>query len=240
MLTLHVNCLKVRWLLAGLGLLLSIHGHVQAADKQSIPAAPFAVAQVRFERNATDGDVEVVFEVKGGKDGLSRLAVVSPDGRTVIDFKAPDASTLGIRQFQFESPEPKDNERLKSAYPAGVYTFTGATATGEKFYSQYRLEHELPATAILLRPEDRTRRISVEKVDITWAPLEHLGGVIVEIKQSESEVSITSELPGTATSFAVPPGFLVPDTEYELSIGTVNEYGNISFVETTFTTARQK
>ena len=84
----------------------------------------FAFAKVHFEQNATDGDVEVVFEIKGGDEGLANLRVVSPDGRIVIDFTAPDASTLGIRQFRFESPEPKDIEGLKTAYPEGVYTFT--------------------------------------------------------------------------------------------------------------------
>jgi hypothetical protein len=32
-------------------------------------------------------------------------------------------------------------------------------------------------------------------------------------------------------------GFLFPDTQYTLGIGTMTEEGNISFVETSFTTA---
>ena len=123
-------------ILAGLSVLLGLHGLAMAAEKPSDPAAPFAIAQVHFEHNATDGDVEVVFEVKGGHEGLAKLGVMAPDGRTVIDFTAPTASTLGIRHCRFESPEPKDIESLKSAYPEGAYTFTGATAAGKKLYSQ--------------------------------------------------------------------------------------------------------
>jgi hypothetical protein len=67
--------------------------------------------------SVSDGDVEVVFDVVGGKEGLARLTVVAPDGRTVVDFTAPDASTLGIRSFQFESPEPPDIGGFKAAYP---------------------------------------------------------------------------------------------------------------------------
>ena len=50
------------------------------------------------------------------------------------------------------------------------------------------------------------------------------------------ELSITAKLSASVTRFAVPDGLLLPGIEYELSIGTVTEQGNISFVETTFTT----
>ena len=33
--------------------------------------APFAVATIHFERNATDGDFETVVEAKGGDDTLA-------------------------------------------------------------------------------------------------------------------------------------------------------------------------
>src|SRR6266566_2410009 len=65
------------------------------ADAQASAATAFPTATVHLERNATDNDFEVVFEVKGADDGLAELTVVSPDRRTVVAFKAPDASTLG-------------------------------------------------------------------------------------------------------------------------------------------------
>lgn len=201
------------------------------------PRAPFAVASVRFEQNATDGDVEVVFEVKGGKDGLATLAVVSPDGRTVINFTAPDASTLGIRQFRFESPEPSDVARLKAAYPEGVYTFTGTTATGQRLASASPLHHKLPATASFLRPAPGAPSVSVRDLEVTWAPVKNLAAYIVYIEQHELGLDLTARLSGSAATFAVPNGFLVPGKEYQLGIGTVTPDGNISFVETTFTTA---
>src|SRR3989304_4358433 len=110
--------------------LLSLHAFAVLARAQPDSSKPFPVAHVRFEQNATDGDVEVVFEVTGRSEGLSKLKVHSPDGRPTVDFNPPDASTMGIRQFVFESPEPKDVAGLKSAYPEGTYTFTGLTAAG--------------------------------------------------------------------------------------------------------------
>ena len=224
-------------LLLAATLLLSCHGPAPGVGKESAPFAPFAAASVHFEQNATDGDVEVVFKVKGGDEGLAKLEVVSPDGRTIIDFTAPDASTLGIRQFRFESPEPVHIEGLKSAYPEGVYTFDGVTAAGNKFHGESTLNHKLPATATFLQPAAGAQGVVVKDLEITWTPIKNLAAYIIEIEQDELEVNITTKLPASAATFAVPDGFLLPGTEYQLSIGTVTEEGNTSFVETTFTTA---
>ena len=64
-----------------------------------------------------------------------------------------------------------------------------------------------------------------------------LAPVVDDLEQDELDVNITAKLPGSVATFAVPDGFLLPGTEYELGLGTVTDNGNISFVETTFTTA---
>ena len=240
MMTASINFLKRIPIRVGLSLLLSFHGLALAADKQSDATEAFAVAKAHFEHNATDGDVEVVFDVKGGDEGLVKLAVVSPDGRTVIDFSAPDASTLGIRQFRFESPEPRDIESLKSAYPEGVYSFVGVTGADRKLSGQSRLNHRLPARTAFLQPGDLGRGVAAEELEIAWRPVKNIASYLIEIEQDELDVNITAKLPRSATAFAVPAGFLLPDTQYDLSIGTVTEQGNITFVETTFTTTGNK
>jgi hypothetical protein len=224
-------------ILTGITLLFGSHGLALVGAKEPGAPVPLAVARVQFEQNSTDGDVEVVFEVKGGDEGLAKLTVVSPDGRTVIDFTAPDASTLGIRQFRFESPEPGDVENLQSAYREGVYTFSGSTATGVKLHGTSTLSHKLPATVSFLRPGARAQGVGAKNLEITWTPVKNLAGYIVKIEQDELNVGITARLPGSATTFAVPNGFLLAGREYQLGIGTVTSEGNISFVETTFTTA---
>lgn len=198
---------------------------------------PFAVADVHFEQNATDKDVEVVFEVKGGDEGLAKLTVVAPDGRTVTDFAAPDASTLGIRQYRFESPERGDVKSIKSAYPEGVYVFNAVTVSGVKYFGESALSHKLPDPATSVYPAAEAEDVSIENLEITWTSAQDLAACMVYIEQEELNVNLAVKLPGSATSFAVPNGFLLPATEYVLGIGTVTKEGNASFVETTFTTA---
>jgi hypothetical protein len=218
-------------------LLLSYQFLLTAFAQESGSSQLFAVAKVHFEQNATDGDVEVVFEVKGGDEGLAKLKVVSPDGREVINFTAPDASTLGIRQFRFESPEPTDVEGLKAAYPQGIYKFTGSKADGVKYYSESSLNHKLPETVSFLTPAEEEESVNIENLQITWTPVKNLIAYTIEIDEEELGVNLQVKLPGTVSKFAVPEDFLVSNTEYTLSIGTVTESGNISVVETTFTTA---
>lgn len=225
-------------ILALASLLLGGHGLARGADKSSGASVPFAVASVRLEHNATDGDAEVVFEVVGGKEGLAKLTVVSPGGRTIIDFTAPDASaSLGIRQFRFETPEPRDVKRLTAAYPEGVYTFVGATAGGARLHGEATLSHKLPATASLLRPAVNARGVDARNLKITWSPAKSAVAYIVKIEEGKLAVSLTSTLPGSVAAFGVPEGFLRPGMEYKLAIGAVSGNGNISFVETTFATA---
>jgi hypothetical protein len=204
---------------------------------ESAPPAPFTVASVVFEQNATDRDAEVVFEVMGGSEGLAKLTVVSPDGRTIIDFTAPGDSQLGIRQFRFESPEPKNIESLKAAYPEGVYTFAGSTASGNKLQGQATLTHNLPTPTSFLRPGTEATGVSVKNLKITWTPVKNVAAYSLYIEQEETGVSITAKLPGSVAAFAVPEGFLTPGTEYVLGIGTMTNEGNASYVETSFTTA---
>lgn len=225
-------------ILVGTTLLLGSYGLAVGAAGESGASVPFAVATVHLEQNATDGDAEVVFEIKGGKEGLAKLTVVSPDGRTVIDFTTPDKSTVsGIRQFRFETPEPQDVKSLTSAYPEGVYAFAGATAAGDKLQGKFTLSHTLPPTVSFLRPRAGARGVDAKNLKVTWTPVEHAAAYITKIEQSKLGVALTSTLPGSVTTFAMPDGFLRPGTEYKLAIGTVSHAGNVSFVETTFTTA---
>jgi hypothetical protein len=211
-----------------------------AGVKETDAPVPFETATVHFEQNATDGDVEVVFEAKGGDQGLAQLTVLAPDGRTVVDFKAPDPPTMGIRSFRFESPEPTDIQGLKAAYPAGAYRFTGATSDGQTFNSESALNHELPATISFVQPAPEAEGVSVEALEIKWTAIEGLAACLITLEQEDMGLNVSAKLPGTATTFAVPEGFLLPGKEYKIAIGTVTDEGNTSFVETSFTTAESE
>jgi hypothetical protein len=200
-------------------------------------AGEFEEAKVRFEQNATDGDVEVVFEVNGGDEGLARLVVTGPDGRTVADFNAPDTSTLGLRSFSFESPEPEDVDAMKRAYPEGAYVFSGRNLSGAELRSTASLSHALPKPAAISRPARGARDVPVTGLEIAWTKAPGAVGYILELEQDALGFKLTTTLPGSAVSFPVPDGLLQPGKRYQVGVGTVQEGGNVSFVESSFRTA---
>jgi hypothetical protein len=217
-------------------LLLGSSGWAREALAQSATPAPFPVASVHFEQNATDRDVEVVFQAAGETEGLASLKVVSPEGRTVIDFTAPDPATLGMRSFRIESPEPEDVEALKAAYPEGTYEFTGRTASGAALVGKSTLSHTLPAAAEFGVPAPEAEDVPTEDVEISWSTVDGVAFYILDLEQEELGTHIEATLPSSSVAFAVPNGFLIPGKEYRLGIGTVTGKGNVSFVETSFTT----
>ena len=226
--------MMTRPLLSLLGLLaLGPHGFAHADES-------FEHAAVRIEQNATDEDVEVVFEVTGGDIGLATFRVAAPDGRTVIDFKAPD-SKLGIRHLVLESPEPINDGRLQKDFPAGEYTFTADTVTGDKLSSKARLSHKFPGTVTFVYPRPKERNVPLKGLRLKWSAPKDLASCVVVVEEEETGAKLLqASLSGAASTLAVPDGLLVPDTEYKLEIGTVSREGNRSFVEASFKTAGKK
>ena len=201
----------------------------------------FEHAAIRIEQNATDEDVEVVFEATSGDHGLATLRVSAPDGRTVIDFKAPD-SKLGIRHLVLESPEPTNDGRLQKDFPAGEYTFTGSTVSGETLTSKAALSHKLPGAAFLVRPQPpRESNVPVKGLQFKWTAPKDLASCVVVVEHEETGAKLfQATLSGDATTLAIPDGLLAPGTPYTLELGTVTHEGNRSFVETSFTTTGKK
>jgi hypothetical protein len=205
-----------------------------------IPAAApaeerFGRAAVYLERNATDEDAEVRFEVTGTADGLATLRVTAPDGRTVVDFRAPE-SRLGLRHLTLESPEPRNDGRLQADFPAGTYRFAGTTAGGTELRGEATLSHAFPPTTSLVAPRPGQKGLSATGLRIRWSPVAGVAAYVVVIEQEDTGREIRADLPGSATVFTVPGGFLAPGTEYKLAIGTVSREGNRSFIETVFET----
>ncbi len=200
-------------------------------------AEEFEEASLHFEQNATDGDAEVVLTIKGCDEGLEWLSVAAPDGRTVFEIACPEPAMLGLRSFRLESPEPPDHAAVQAAFPAGTYTFRGRMVTGCELESESDLNHTLPGIATFVYPTEEAEDVPVEDLRIRWRGPEGLDQYVVEIEHEESGTKLIVNLPGSVTSFATPADLVQPGLEYKVSIGTVTEEGNSSFVETTFTTA---
>ena len=199
----------------------------------------FDQASIRLEQNATDKDAEIVFEVTGNDAGLAALKVTAPDGRIVADFKATD-SKMGFRHVNLESPEPKNDGRVQADFPAGEYTFTGSTVTGTKLSGKAKLSHKFPSAASIVQPRADEKGVPVNGLRIKWNPIKNLSACLVSIEQEKTDIKLNAKLSGSATTFAVPDGFLTPNTEYKLAISTVSIDGNVTSVETNFETASGK
>ena len=197
----------------------------------------FESVSVRMEQNLADRDGEVVFEATSGAAGLLELQVVAPDGRVVIDFKAPQ-TRLGIRHLKLESPEPRDLVALRGDFPAGDYTFTGRTAAGTPLGGVATLSHRLPGAVWGVRPRPDALNVSLKRLVIQWVADTNLASCLVSIEAERTgAMLVQASLPGTATRFVVPDAVLLPGTRYKVSIGAVQANGNGAFVESTFTTA---
>ena len=197
---------------------------------------PFERVRVVLERNLQDKDAEVKFEVTAGKAGLAALKVVAPDGRTVIDFKAPE-SKLGLRHITLESPEPTNDGRVQADFPAGIYSFSGRSTAGAKLEGKGTLTHAFPDATSFVRPRPDASAVPHKGLQIAWTAVKGLEAFVVVIEQERSGRELRARLAGSTTSFAVPAGFLLPGTEYKLAIGSVAKDGNASYIETGFTTA---
>jgi len=191
-------------------------------------------ANIRLEQNVTDEDIEVVFEIKGKDRGFNNLSVLSPDGRKVFNFTAPDSSTLGIRQFHLESPEPKDIQSIKAAYPEGLYKFTATDAEGRRYSGECMLNHSLPETSSIISPRSDVPTARLTDLEISWHPVQDINAYVLEIEQEELDLKITVQLPSSVNKYFVTKDILKPGLEYSLSIGTVSENYNCSFTETKF------
>ena len=96
----------------------------------------------------------------------------------------------------------------------------------------------MPATVKFQVPAAEAKDVSIEDVKISWSAVPGITSYIVEVEQDELKTRFQALLPKSSTTLAVPNGFLMPGTEYQLEIGTVTTEGNISFVETSFTTRK--
>ena len=209
----------------------ALHGIARADEK-------FELVKVFLERNVMDKDAEIKFEAIGGKGGLTSLKVVAPDGRIVVDLKSPD-SKLGVRHMSLESPEPKDDGSVQSDFPAGAYLFTGTDTGGKRLEGKAMLSHAFPEPATLSHPKDESKNVPTKGLQISWKSAKGLDSCVVVLEHEASGRTIKASLAPSASTFAVPDGFLQPGTEYKVAVGTVAKDGNSSFIEATFTTAKK-
>lgn len=198
----------------------------------------FKELSFRFEVNHTDGDGEVVLTAKAS-EGLRWFKVFAPDGEIIIFIHSNDerrgTGPIGLAQFNIESGEPSI-DGVKAAYPEGAYQVLGRTISGHQLAGEVMLSHKLLPVANFTPQGEKD--VDPNNAVVKWQPVAGAVSYEVEIENDDLEVNVTSRLPGSATRFNIPRGFLLPGTEYDVGVTTVSKDGNLSVAESSFVTAK--
>ena len=207
----------------------------QAGDWRGV--GEFENAAIRVERNATDGDTEIVITAKPLSDnGLIRLSILSPHWRRVVEVEAP-SKTRGVREFLFETPEPGGSAILEQ-YPEGTYLYFGTATSGQRFVGSAELSHDMPGAATIVSPVDESV-IAPGALTVVWSAVPDAAQYIVEFENesADPEQSFAFVVSRETTSFVVPTALVVPHSVFQVGVASVHENGNVVFSETAFSTA---
>lgn len=203
-----------------------------AADPQ------FERASIHLERNATSGDLEVVFVATVSTGGFSLLRVTAPSGRAVLDYKLPD-STIGAGIVNLESSELLfSDDKIQADFPEGVYRFEGILVGGESIKAEATLSHTLPEAPTLTSLPNAKSDRAAKGVKVRWAAVKDAVAyevVLMEVGNiGDNRRELRMNLPESSTSCRIPEGLLVVGTEYKFAVGALLENGNRTFVEVPF------
>lgn len=207
--------------------------------------------RLKFELNATDQDAGVQVFLDG--EPWERIKIFDPNGRLI--FRASASGSIGktgLTEVFMESSEPELSElpldELLKRFPAGDYHFNGRGIEGERLVGTAVLTHDLPDGPTLVSPIEGDPAQDPADTTVVWEPVAPPNGspiigyqVIIENTETGltalPKVILDVMMPPTATSLDVPPGFLMPDTEYEWEVLAIEQGGNQTLSSSVFTTA---
>ncbi|MSO95659.1 MAG: hypothetical protein EXQ81_07680 [Thermoleophilia bacterium] len=208
-------------------------------------------ARLKFEFNATDGDGGVQAFIDA--DSWGSMSIFDPAGRRIFVATASGRmAKQGGTEFFLESAEPPFSEvpleQLLRRWPEGTYRFQGVATNGDRYVGSTRLTHRVPAGPTLVSPLEGDGPQAVRKTTVRWKPVappdgSPIIGYQVLVVQTDTglkalpKVTLDVMMPPTATSLAVPPGFLLPGTEYEWEVLALEQSGDQTLSSSTFTTA---
>lgn len=131
-------------LAAALTLCLAVPAISQADDDE----IPFAVAEVFFELNNTDGDLGIHALIDG--EPWKKLTIEDKRERTILNVNVRGRlRRQGLTEIFFESAEPTFDElspeKFFRRFPAGTYEVDGRTLDGVELESETDITHAMPA-----------------------------------------------------------------------------------------------
>ncbi len=219
--------------------LVTIALGVIAPAAQSANVVPLKDARLKIELNATDQDVGIQLFIDA--DPWKRMSVYDPNG--VLAFSAVASGRIGLQggtELFLESAEPNFSQLTLAAFlqrfPAGDYRIEGEGYAGETFLGIAKFTHNIPDGPQLLSPGEDAE-VDPDNTVVRWAPVpppngSPIVGYQVLVVRPNSGITAIPKLildimmPPTATSLAVPAGFLLPGLEYEWEVLAIEAGGN--------------
>ncbi len=234
---------KLPRLAAAAALLVSVvattHGGTVSAQGQG--PVQFKAADLKVEVNATDGDAGL--QVFLDHEPWRSIAIARPDGSRILDITTRGVlRNYGLTELFSESSEPPFDEfpleEFKELFPEGKYTFTGETIDGRVMRSKVPLTHDFPAGPNITSPQNGST-VPAGSVVVKWDPvgeLEIVGYQVVVTKENPKRV-LEATVPNTVTELAIPAGFTESGVEFKAEVLAIEESGNQTLTEVTFTTS---
>ncbi len=210
-----------------------------AAMAQSPVVVPLKDARMKIELNATDNDVGIQLFIDA--DPWKRMDVFDPNGATV--FTTVTSGRIGLQggtELFLESAEPNFNQLSLAAFlqrfPAGDYRIQGEGFGGEILLGSARFTHNIPQGPELLSPGEGAE-VDLNNTVVRWNPVPApngspiVGYQVLVVNPHSGFAGIPKTIldvmmPATATSMAVPAGFLRLGTEYEWEVLAIESGGN--------------
>lgn len=208
-------------------------------------------ARLKIEVNATDGDAGI--QVFIDADPWKWMDIYDPYGKLIFrSITRGRFAKQGGTELFMESAEPNFSEltleKFLQRFPEGIYRFRGRGMEGETLVGSAKLTHHLPAGPELVTPLEGQGLVDPNNAVVMWQPVGAPNGspiigyqvLVVQLKSNFPaipKVVLDVMMPATATSMAVPQGFLIPDTEYEWEVLAIEASGNQTLSTAFFRTA---
>ncbi len=223
-----------------------------SADDEEEEEIPFSRTKIIIEFNASAEDVGIQVLLDG--EPWKRLEVFNPTERKILDVAASKSlARQGLTEFFFESSEPSLADvplsEFLARFPKGKYEFEGRTTDGAELEGTAFLSHRIPAGPEILSPvspNDDPPVVDPANLVIEWEPVTEtitgstkltVVGYQVIVEQEDPLRIFSIDLPASATSVAVPAGFLVqPDTLHKFEVLAIEKSGNQTITEGEFLT----
>jgi len=219
---------------------------------------PFAIANIFFELNDTDGDLGIHALIDG--EPWKKLEIENPKEREILDIRVRGRlRRQGLTEIFYESAEPVFDELPPEVFfrrfPEGEYEIEGITLDGQKLESTALLTHVMPAPPgnIMISgvsaaedcDADPLPAVS-EPVVISWNPVTESHPEIgkegpievvkyqVVVTQEDLGIVLSVDLPPTVTELEIPVGFTALSEEFKFEILVREASGNQTAVESCF------